>query len=198
MGFSFVIFFLRSLSTTKPPPGTAALCSSAGIADAVWPGSKPRSCPQNINLNFCGHFMGFFWVCLTSVNGEQVSRQAWQSLIPWLVLFVFALLGWISCQKKKKLNNVDFFLYLSAFPGFKAMNRGSFTRASICEIGYFCLPCTWLKADAVWALWAPENLSCCGLDQTSQVPTWDPVNFVSRLPQSYSASTVRCSNLTVL
>lgn len=47
--------------------------------------------------------MGVFRVCLASMNGEQVSRQAWESLIPWLVLFVFALLGWISCQKKKKI-----------------------------------------------------------------------------------------------
>lgn len=56
------------------------------------------------------------------------------------VCVCFVRLDFLS--EKKKLNNVDFFLYLSAFPGFKAMNRGSFTRASICEIGYFCLPCT--------------------------------------------------------
>lgn len=79
-------------------------------------------------------------MCLASMNGEQVSRQAWESLIPWLV-FVFALLAYISCQKKKKYN-VDSFLYLSAFPGFKAMNRGSFSHAGFCEIAYFCLICT--------------------------------------------------------
>lgn len=41
-----------------------------------------------------------FWVCSARMNCEKVSEQAQEFLVPWLVLFVLALLGLISWQKK--------------------------------------------------------------------------------------------------
>lgn len=136
--------------------------------------------------------LGFFRVCLASMNGQQASLGV-SNPLAGAVCVCFVILDFLS----EKKCNVDSFLYLSAFPGFKAIKRGRFSHAGFCEVAHFCLICTWLKADPVWALWAPQSFSCWGLDQTSHVPTCHAVNFVSGFHQS-SASTVRCSNLTIL
>lgn len=175
-------FFFPSLSTTKPPPGTAALCSSAGIADAVWPGRKPRSSSQNLNLNwpFSGGFLSVlgkheWW------TGQQASLGV-SNPLAGAVCVCFVRLDFLS-EKKNDIIWSLFCIY-QLFLVLKPWIEEVSLVPVFVKLHIFTCRVLDSKSDPVWALWAPQNLSCCGLDQTSHVPTWDAVNFISRFHQS--------------
>lgn len=113
-------FFLPSLSTIKSPGGTASLCSSAGIADAVWPGSKPRSCPQNKSLNFSGNSMGFFFFFLSVLGkhewwtGQQASLGV-SNPLAGAVCVCFVRLDFLSEKKKIECGLFSVFISFSWF-----------------------------------------------------------------------------------
>lgn len=70
-------------------------------------------------------------------KGQQASLGVPTPLAGALCI-CFVRLDFLS--ENKNTFNVGSILYFSAFPVLKSMNRGGFTRASICKIAHYLLP----------------------------------------------------------